>query len=149
LDGPAPGPGDASGDLYNLLQGATAGGGVQWLQALRDAWAQRNRINGEEQGTLNPVYNLKNDSLYALDLDALQNAVSKALGPYHPPAAPALVLLPRLAPAGGAFYVLRCVSRRPGCRPPHADVVSPPSAAFQLAPFFDPDAPARPVRIAL
>ena len=43
--------------------------------------------------------------------------------------------------------MVRCAYVRPNCKPPHADVVSAPTRPFQLAPFFDPDAPARPVRI--
>ncbi len=46
-------------------------------------------------------------------------------------------------------YVIRCVYRRTKCRPPRPDVVSRGSAEFTIAPYFDPDAPARPIRIAL
>jgi hypothetical protein len=61
-----------------------------------------------------------------------------------PEEAPAL---PKLA--AGQRYVIRCVQRCPRCRPWKRDVVSAPSRPFALAPFFDPDAPARPVRIAM
>jgi hypothetical protein len=47
------------------------------------------------------------------------------------------------------FFVIRCIYERPACGPLHDDVVSPPTAPFQLAGFFDPDAPARPIRIGL
>jgi hypothetical protein len=47
------------------------------------------------------------------------------------------------------WFVIRCVHRRPACEPAHGPVLSPPTAAFQLAGFFDPDAPARPIRIGL
>lgn len=47
------------------------------------------------------------------------------------------------------WFVLRCVYERPECGPLDPPVVSAPSAPFQMAGFFDPDAPARPVRIAL
>jgi hypothetical protein len=43
---------------------------------------------------------------------------------------------------------LRCVYERPQCTPAR-QVLSQPSMPFQLAPFFDADAPARPVRIVL
>jgi hypothetical protein len=46
-------------------------------------------------------------------------------------------------------FVIRCVYLRPGCGPLHDDVVSLPTEPFQLAAFFDPDAPARPIRIGL
>jgi hypothetical protein len=46
-----------------------------------------------------------------------------------------------------AWFVVRCVYERPGCGPLFPAVVSEPTRLFQMAPFFDPDAPARPVRI--
>jgi hypothetical protein len=48
-----------------------------------------------------------------------------------------------------AWFQLRCVYDRPECGPIDPPVVSVPSAPFQMANFFDPDAPARPIRIAL
>lgn len=49
-----------------------------------------------------------------------------------------------------AWFVIRCVYERPLCDP----IIIPPilsdaSRPFQMASFFDPDAPARPIRIAL
>ncbi len=48
------------------------------------------------------------------------------------------------------WFVIRCVYERPLC-PVHVepDVVSQPTEPFQMAGFFDPDAPARPIRIGL
>jgi len=51
--------------------------------------------------------------------------------------------------AGDSLYVIRCVYQRPKCHPVHLDVVSERTAPFQIAGFFDPDAPARPIRITL
>ena len=48
----------------------------------------------------------------------------------------------------GVFRI-RCVYERPACGPLHEDVVSEPTEPFDLAGFFDPDAPARPIRIGL
>ncbi len=145
-----PSPGAAAYELYQLLRNTTADGSTKWLQALQDAWGQRHVINGEQPGTLKPVYDLNNTHLAALDLDALEKAVVKALGDYKPPQEPPKPApLPKLDPAGGSFYVLRCVYRRPDCRPPHPDVVSQPTSPFLLAPFFDADAPSRPIRIPL
>jgi hypothetical protein len=47
------------------------------------------------------------------------------------------------------WFVIRCVYLRPHCviQPPL--VVSETTLPFQLASFFDPDAPARPIRISL
>jgi hypothetical protein len=49
----------------------------------------------------------------------------------------------------GALYAIRCVYDRPQCVGSAKSIVSERSQSFQLAPFFDPDAPARPVRIAM
>jgi hypothetical protein len=48
-----------------------------------------------------------------------------------------------------ALYVLRCIYERPACEPWKPAVVSDPTEPFTLAPFFDVDAPARPIRIAM
>jgi hypothetical protein len=152
-----PNPGDAAYSLYQLLWTTTVDGTTSWLQALIDAWNQRHVINGEQSGTYNPAYNLRASYLDALSLDALksaldalESAVIQALGDYKPPQVPPEPAdLPKLDPSGAAFYVLRCVYRRPTCRPPHADLVSPATVPFALAPFFDADAPTRPIRIPL
>ena len=47
------------------------------------------------------------------------------------------------------FYLIRCVYERPLCGPIDPPVLSEPTQPFQIAGFFDPDAPARPIRIAL
>lgn len=68
--------------------------------------------------------------------------------------------VPKYDPRLGAVYRLRCVYERPVCRgirpepapgrgSVHPPLVSQPSRAFQLAAFFDPEAPARPVRITM
>jgi hypothetical protein len=44
--------------------------------------------------------------------------------------------------------VLRYVYRRGQCDPPHT-YVSRPTKSFELAPFFDPDAPGRNIRVGL
>lgn len=45
------------------------------------------------------------------------------------------------------WFVVRCVYQRPNCGPLFSTLVSSPTERFQMAPFFDPDAPMRPVRI--
>jgi hypothetical protein len=47
------------------------------------------------------------------------------------------------------WFVVRCVFERPECGPIDPPMLSAPTRAFQMAGFFDPDAPARPLRIAL
>jgi hypothetical protein len=47
------------------------------------------------------------------------------------------------------WFVIRCVFERPNCLPEPTAILSQPTEAFQIAGFFDPDAPARPIRIDL
>ena len=46
-----------------------------------------------------------------------------------------------------AWFVIRCIYERPNCGPLFPALVSEATRVFQMAPFFDPDAPTRPVRI--
>jgi hypothetical protein len=50
---------------------------------------------------------------------------------------------------GADYFHIRMVFERPNCGPLQPEVVSEASMPFQLAGFFDPDAPARPIRIAM
>lgn len=55
-------------------------------------------------------------------------------------------------PQGDDWFIVRCAYQRPLCAVrtlPAPVVFSPPSAPFQLASFFDPDAPARRIQVAL
>jgi hypothetical protein len=77
-------------------------------------------------------------------------AVIRALdneSPAPEPEVPAASITPGNALSGS--FVIRCVYERPTCGPLQKDIVSPPSDLFELAGFFDPDAPARPIRIGL
>jgi hypothetical protein len=47
------------------------------------------------------------------------------------------------------WFTVRCVFERPNCTGVKPAVVSDPTASFQMAAFFDADAPARPIRIAM
>jgi len=54
------------------------------------------------------------------------------------------------ATAGDAgWFVVRFAYTRRDCGPLHPPTLSAPTQRFQLANFFDPDAPARPIRISL
>jgi hypothetical protein len=82
------------------------------------------------------------DNLVALVVRAMP---TDAAGPVPPvPAASQ----PLIDTREGVF-IIRAVFERPNCGPLKPTVVSEPSLPFQLAGFFDPDAPARPIRIAL
>jgi hypothetical protein len=52
-------------------------------------------------------------------------------------------------PQGDDWYIVRCVYSRPQCGVAALPVISEPTRPFQLASFFDPDAPARPIQVAL
>jgi hypothetical protein len=84
-------------------------------------------------------------------IDGLATLVVRALedsgAPVPEPAVPAAAIAPA-DPLRG-WFVIRCVYDRPGCAPLHGAVVSEPTEAFELAGFYDPDAPARPIRIGL
>jgi hypothetical protein len=58
-------------------------------------------------------------------------------------------IIPKLGARAGTRFVLRCVYQRSGCMPPHPPRVSEPSEPFTLATYFDADAPARNIRIAM
>jgi hypothetical protein len=83
-------------------------------------------------------------------VDALASLIEKAL-PSEPadevPINPLIAQQPMDMREG--WYVIRCVFERPECGPLDPPLLSDPTREFQMAGFFDPDAPARPIRIAL
>jgi hypothetical protein len=52
-------------------------------------------------------------------------------------------------PGDAGWFVVRYVYTRTDCGPLHPPLLSAATQRFQLAAFFDPDAPARPIRISL
>jgi hypothetical protein len=108
-------------------------------------------LSTEEQGELtldngptvdDPLVRL--DKLTVLILRALRDDTAN---PAPEPAIPIAAIAP--ADAIDGWFVIRCVYMRPGCEPLHGEVMSEPTEPFQMAGFFDPDAPARPIRIGL
>jgi hypothetical protein len=92
----------------------------------------------------------------AARLDRLVQLVIAAIDAKAPPkTAPPLPFAARLRDALAStngdpgWFVLRCAYVRCDCGPLQPTVLSVPSQRFQLASFFDPDAPARPIRITL
>ncbi len=162
VDPSLPAPADNTSALYTLLKSSIADVGVPWFLALQQAWASRQLFADGGPPVL--PYNLQHTTI---NLDptknpvTLQTALQTALGPYVPlpPGAPGQLpgsplqaevpVMPKLDPTGGTRYVLRCVYQRPHCGPLHPDVVSDSTELFALAPFFDFDAPARPIRITM
>ncbi len=85
------------------------------------------------------------------DVDSIENLVAAALPDTEtgPLPAPPVIHQPVLDPRGNDWFLIRCVFQRPNCDPLTPPLVSEPTEAFQLTGFFDPDAPARPIRIGL
>ena len=52
-------------------------------------------------------------------------------------------------PQGDSWFIVRCVYERPACGPNAVPVMSEPSQPFLLGSFFDAEAPARRVQVAL
>jgi hypothetical protein len=91
----------------------------------------------------------------AAKIDILTAKVFHALEPNAESDAPRPPFAFRVAKAlretegDAGWYVVRFVYTRRDCGPLHPPTLSAPTQRFQLANFFDPDAPARPIRISL
>jgi len=108
-------------------------------------------LNAEEQSELTLDNNPAADDPLER-LDALTVLILRALRDDHAvPAPEPAIPIAAIAPADAieGWFVIRCVYLRPGCEPLHNEVMSDPTEPFQMAGFFDPDAPARPIRIGL
>ena len=83
-------------------------------------------------------------------IDHLSDVIHAAFPPAAPGPMPALPFGAEapLDPREG-WFVIRCAFERPNCGPLEPPIVSEMTRPFQMASFFDPDAPARPIRIAL
>jgi hypothetical protein len=86
------------------------------------------------------------DAANALDPTSLMQPLTAALPPLPAPSQVPPVPQKPANPRGDFFFIVRCVYLQPQCG---TSVVSPPSQPFQLASFFDPDAPARRIQVAL
>ena len=102
---------------------------------------------------------IKSDSIsykYFTTADELRETMLAALPAQSPERLPSMPLAAEISSSREwlsinetGWFRVRCVFERPNCLPLPKALLSDPSAAFQLAGFFDPDAPARPIRIAL
>jgi hypothetical protein len=158
-----PAPPDNTAALYNLFKTSMADAklGVTWQIALLQAWASRSLFADGGPPVL--PYNLQNTTILGtgpakssqvLD-DAFKAALGSALASLPAAAAAssagstAMPTVPKLDPAVGVRYVLRCVYQRPNCGPLQPDVMSDATDPFAVASYFDFDAPTRPIRITL
>jgi hypothetical protein len=102
-----------------------------------------------------PNTTLTTAQIAAEKLDRLTALVVRALAPTPeteaPPVPFALELRKAIAATVGdpGWFVIRCVHLNRECGPLHPPALSAPTQRFQLANFFDSDAPARPIRITL
>jgi hypothetical protein len=132
--------------LYNLL-------GAPLRQAISNAYQFDSQFETAGTGTPfpptgYPLFSLT-DPGNATIVTTLLAAVTAALPPLstvsQPPAQQPLAQKPS-DPMGNYWFIVRCVYLRPQCG---YNVVSPPSRPFQMASYFDSDAPARRIQVAL
>jgi hypothetical protein len=141
---PSSAPGFA---LYEQLRTSIASHSTTWLDAMRAVWKQREAITRGDAPNPALPYDLR---ATALDRTALTANVKSALGTYVPPIAPPTnVPVPKLGSGPGVRYAIRMVFERPWCGPLVRPIVSERTEPFELASFFDFDAPARSIRISL
>lgn len=116
------------------------------------AWAVRPPVDAADP---QDVAQRQLESLFAALAEAIDEAVAQgSAGTGVAQASHAARLAAELeatlkADTGAPRFVLRFVHRRCDCGPLHPPVLSAPSEMFELAGFFDPDAPLRAIRIAL
>lgn len=152
--------------LHNRLQGRDAStGDLSMARALKEVFAARDQLESATtdyaQGSAGwPTTTFLLCGQEVRDVvDDLEALVSAALVAAPPPATQRLPLVPEAkaitaSVADGDLeddqFFIRCVFQRPNCPPSvRPTVVSAPTQPFQMASYFDPDAPARPIRIPL
>lgn len=100
--------------------------------------------------TVPPVAGEKAVDTNKRKIDALAALIEAALPEQATAATPELPLIAKQPmDMREGWFVIRCCFDRPECGPLDPPILSEPTKAFQLAGFFDPDAPARPIRIGL
>jgi hypothetical protein len=110
-------------------------------------------VETDEGPALDPTLQDIEDA--AAKVDILTAKIVRALVPSAeadaPPPPFALQVAKALRKTAGdpGWFVVRFVYTRRDCGPLHPPTLSAPTQRFQLANFFDPDAPARPIRISL
>lgn len=153
----ANGTGSLGGNLRALADSLRQNlvGGATWATLLLDTDSRRNEILADHitpevmvVARRIPAAAIAATLSYAPTLETLvRAALTEQPLPSKTEAHNQLIAAPPAAPNPNAWYRVRCVYERPQCTPLHDPVVSEPSAPFQLAGFFDPAAPIRPIRI--
>ena len=135
--------------LYTFLRNAARPGGKHLSDLLRQTATEENTLNGLGEAALPPAYSdaaydFKATPISDADANSLKAAVGNALD-----AAQRTFPVGKFTAEAEARYHVRLVYERPFCPPDLRYWVSRPSVKFTIAPFFDADAPARPVKITL
>lgn len=133
--------------LYNTL-------GAPLQAALQNAYSLDPQLEAALPGAALPSgYSGYSIPVQGSGIDAsttLLPAVTAALPPAsaatQPLPAPQPVPQKPSNPQGNYYFIVRCVYLRPQCL---CNVISPPSQPFLLASYYDPDAPARRIQVAL
>ncbi|MGH2457768.1 MAG: hypothetical protein ACRDIY_02745, partial [Chloroflexota bacterium] len=138
-------------DLMAFLKTRPLNGSLSLAQALGTVASKQKDLNQDGGGDLialgfDSTYDLR--KLSSSDQQSIASGLVAAVTAALPIETQPPLELPKIEPRADAQYVLRSVYERPQCDPV-LQVVSRPSRRFQLAPFFDPDAPARPIKIPL
>ncbi len=152
----------AGQNLLQAIKTAAVGSGRTLAQALAEIGDFREMLEGTavtfETGDSGwpPLFSLVDDALLAdLDADDLEALVAAALAgtpaPADTPPIMAAVRQSAVDMSNPPWFIIRCVFERPNCidfdQPPI--LTSRATEPFQIASFFDPDAPARPIRISM
>lgn len=154
-----PGDGLAWPDFTYLLAGVRGSGLVYGVDGLQVSLAAKAVTpEADDLDALSPQLTplQLQAELAAASVDKLVQMVVTAIDTTQPAQpAPDLPFAARLRDAFATtqgdegWFVLRCAYVRCDCGPLKPALLSAPSSRFQLASFFDSDAPARPIRIAL
>ncbi|GAA2124545.1 hypothetical protein [Nocardioides bigeumensis] len=131
------------------------GGSAAGSQPAFTTWAEVVKLVAAERATLlargapSPTLAGHLGRVRTLNLVGLLIGLENYRDTVPAPPVPAGPVLAEPDPVKGLLYVARCVYQRADCRLPRPEWVSPPTKAFRLASFFDPDAPGRPIQISL
>jgi hypothetical protein len=142
--------------LYELLK-TPSNSGPSLLDSMKTA---KQKESGLNDGSYTPVSSdivlLTDTGLRGLiwktgGVRPIDQACDDALDEAGPAVKPA-IRVPAMAPqspSGNDWYIVRFLYERPQCKALSPPVISDPCRPFQMASYFDPDAPARSLQVAL
>jgi hypothetical protein len=125
----------------------------QVLEAVRTPYASGSR-DWPSAALIFPLAELSDSGAARLtpaaDRTTIESQVAAALNPEPAAKFPVRVAAQaRANPMASPWFTIRCILERPNCPALTQPLLSEPTACFQLAGYFDPDAPSRPIRIGL